>query len=690
MNSSRPTATVRPHWNPLVDSLSAIGHGGLARPLAGRPPPAPRQRRHLQRLWRPAGYRTPVAAGSRAARHRRIANGAASRPPCSQRATLLNAMLADLYGPQQSAARRICCRPNWSSATPAFCGPAIGVRRPGGDLSAHLCGRPRALARRPLVGPRRSHAGALRRRLRAGKSPGLDARARPTSFAPRRCAGCELLPGLSRDPAQPRPAPSRKPAHRAADARALQRNLFRACVPRALSGLHAGRRRRPHCPRQLGLSENARRPAAGRSDHAPPGRQLLRSARTARRFDARRCRPAAGRARPAMSRSPMRWAPACSNRPRHAAFLPSLCQHMLGEDLKMPSVATWWCGQQRAAARMSSIILPSLVIKPAFPDHRQEPIFGARLSAKQREKLARPRCARIPDDYVAQEQVALSTVPVGTSDSLQPRHFVLRVYLRGRRRFLCGDARRSDARDHFARQPGGLDAARWRQQRYLGAGRSADAANSAYCGRIRRRSKLTARTIDLPSRIADNLFWLGRYVERVEMVVRLARAILSRVSQESDPLARRRHRGRLSRPRGVWATSAPNPSRRRHRAANARGARDDLRFRVARRPRLESASGAPRRLAAARSHLRRCVADSQPLRAGIFRRRAPAEPLRISAATNLLDHAIITLSAFSGLVMESMTRGHGWRFLDIGRRLERAIQMVDLIRYGLGYRARHR
>jgi uncharacterized alpha-E superfamily protein len=68
-----------------------------------------------------------------------------------------------------------------------------------------------------------------------------------------------------------------------------------------------------------------------------------------------------------------------------------------------------------------------------------------------------------------------------------------------------------------------------------------------------------------------------------------------------------------------------------------------------------------------------------------FSTPAPPEPLRISAATSLLDHFIITLSAFSGLVMESMTRGHGWRFLDIGRRLERAVQIVDLIRYGLGY-----
>jgi uncharacterized alpha-E superfamily protein len=67
-----------------------------------------------------------------------------------------------------------------------------------------------------------------------------------------------------------------------------------------------------------------------------------------------------------------------------------------------------------------------------------------------------------------------------------------------------------------------------------------------------------------------------------------------------------------------------------------------------------------------------------------FSNPPPLEPLRISGALNLLDNAIMTLSAFSGLAMESMTRGHGWRFLDIGRRLERADQMVEMIRHGLG------
>jgi uncharacterized alpha-E superfamily protein len=63
----------------------------------------------------------------------------------------------------------------------------------------------------------------------------------------------------------------------------------------------------------------------------------------------------------------------------------------------------------------------------------------------------------------------------------------------------------------------------------------------------------------------------------------------------------------------------------------------------------------------------------------------PPEPLRNSWAQELLDNAVMALSAFSGLATENMTRGHGWRFLDMGRRLERAIQTVQLVRRGLGF-----
>jgi uncharacterized alpha-E superfamily protein len=199
------------------------------------------------------------------------------------------------------------------------------------------------------------------------------------------------------------------------------------------------------------------------------------------------------------------------------------------------------------------------------------------------------------------------------------------------------------------------------------------------------RLDISRATFDLPSRLADNLFWLGRYVERVEPAVRVARTILPRLFQESDLMAMA----------GVAAAK---------RILTGLGyIREEL------QP-LNGHLGSLERLVLA------MIYDGQAensLPANIHRVRGvawllrdristdawrilnqldlqlsappPPEPIRISGAQALLDQAISTLSAFGGLVMESMTRGDGWRFLDIGRRIERAAQMVELIRHGLGF-----
>lgn len=344
----------------------------------------------------------------------------------------------------------------------------------------------------------------------------------------------------------------------------------------------------------------------------------------------------------------------------------------------MPTVATWWCGQQQALSYVTEK-LSNLVIKPASPDHRHEPIFGARLSDKQRDWLIGEMRA-FPGDYVAQEQVALATVPVWDERQLQPRHFVLRVYL-----VVNGDS--------YAVMPGGLTRVTTSLDSLVvsmqhGGGSEdtwvlADQPTPEF-SLLRPDSapiEVNRATIDLPSRIADNLFWLGRYVELLEMVVRLARAILSRVSQESDPL---RADGIQAGYRVLAASG--------YLGAEPKSTATPERQVLAMIYDSESRGGLGWNLHQVRRVawlLRdRISADAWQILNHFeqeFSTPAPPEPLRISAATNLLDHFIITLSAFSGLVMESMTRGHGWRFLDIGRRLERAIQIVDLIRYGLGY-----
>ncbi|HYB12642.1 MAG TPA: circularly permuted type 2 ATP-grasp protein, partial [Myxococcota bacterium] len=112
--------------------------------------------------------------------------------------------------------------------------------------------------------------------------------------------------------------------------------------------------------------------------------------------------------------------------PALLAFLPGLCRTLLGEELQLPSVATWWCGHADALAYVLDH-LDGLVLKPTFSGQGMEPVFGARLSAAEREAFLAQLRAR-PHAFVAQEQVALSTAPVWDGGSTQPRHIVLRTY----------------------------------------------------------------------------------------------------------------------------------------------------------------------------------------------------------------------------------------------------------------------
>ena len=365
-----------------------------------------------------------------------------------------------------------------------------------------------------------------------------------------------------------------------------------------------------------------------------------------------------------------------------ASFLPGLCRRLLGEQLKMPAVATWWCGEDAA---LSYVIgnLSNLVIKPVFPSRGVQPTFGTLLSAAEREALAE-RIRAAPGAYVAQEQVPLSTVPVWEDGALQPRHLVLRVYAvasAGSYSVMPGGLTRvtSSLEDLVtSMQSGGGSKDTW-----VVAGEPT--SQFSLLPSSSSRLDVSRATFDLPSRVADNLFWLGRYVERVEPAVRVVRAILPRLFQESDLMAmagvaagKRILAGTGYIRNGLHSSNSNLGSLEREVLALIYDA--------------EASNSLPASIHRVRSVgwlLRdRISADAWRILNQLDLQLSappPPEPIRISGAQALLDQAVSTLSAFGGLVMESMTRGDGWRFLDIGRRIERAAQMVELIRYGLGF-----
>jgi uncharacterized circularly permuted ATP-grasp superfamily protein/uncharacterized alpha-E superfamily protein len=366
----------------------------------------------------------------------------------------------------------------------------------------------------------------------------------------------------------------------------------------------------------------------------------------------------------------------------HMAFLPGLCRQLLGEPLLMPSVATWWCGQDEARQYVREH-LNELVMKPAFPRFGLHPEFPELMSSAERAELG-SRIEAYPERYVAQERVALSTAPVCTESGIAARHVVLRV-------FAAWDG------DSYIVMTGGLTRVSNAESSLvvsmqLGAGSKdtwvvgSNEEPSAAPGPLPISAETYMVNAGLPSRVADNLFWMGRYAERVEASVRLTRALLPALSGEEDfgssaslEVAVHLLIGLRYLPdedaevsigdkwwslQRLLADMIYDPSRTSSLGWNLKEMR-----RVSWQLRERLSADTWRVL--------------QQLDAN-FSQPAPVNSnQRFVAQMAVLDTAILTLSAFSGLLMENTTRGFGWRFLEIGRRVERAAQTADLLIAGI-------
>jgi uncharacterized circularly permuted ATP-grasp superfamily protein/uncharacterized alpha-E superfamily protein len=363
------------------------------------------------------------------------------------------------------------------------------------------------------------------------------------------------------------------------------------------------------------------------------------------------------------------------------AFLPGLCRHILGEDLRMPSVATWWCGHDEPRRQVLDD-LEHVVIKPAFPRFGQRAEFPATMAGAARLDLAARISAR-PEQYVAQEQVDLSTTPVHTHRGLEARHVVLRV-------LATWDG------TSYAVLPGGLARVATGQQSLvvsmqLGGG-SKDTwvlghpEGSALEPRQPAAEASYVSATELSSRVADNLFWLGRYAERLEASARLIRVLLPGVSGQSEQGRHAPVETILHFLRGLNLL----PAEYRHAAAtkqwwSLQRLLAEMVFDTTHPSGIGWSLKEVRRLSwEVKERLSPDTWRVLQQLEGIFAEPPPTNPdRRYLAALAKLDDVVIMLSAFAGLLAENPTRGHGWRFLSIGRRMERALQMLELLRVGV-------
>lgn len=337
------------------------------------------------------------------------------------------------------------------------------------------------------------------------------------------------------------------------------------------------------------------------------------------------------------------------------AFLPAIAESRLGTDLALPNIATWWCGGETARDYVRDNF-NSLLVGPALStllsiDDDGGTAAIADLDPEAREVLL-AKIEADPKGFAAQEAVKLSTAPVYVGGALEPRPITLRVYA----------ARTANGWSimpgGFARVGYALDTAAIAMQR---GGQAADvwvvSEKPVEQVTLLARSNATVErnpSGNLPSRAGDNLIWLGRYAERCEASVRILRAYhlrLAELGREDNPLliATRDY----LEPLGIDATEAVPAGL------------------------LAIIDGAVRSASQIRDRFSPdgwlALTDLQKTAKRFGRTIKPGDD-----ATRAMTVLLRKLAGFSGLVHENMYRFAGWRFLEIGRRLERGIQIAEI------------
>ena len=358
-------------------------------------------------------------------------------------------------------------------------------------------------------------------------------------------------------------------------------------------------------------------------------------------------------------------------------FLPALAKRLLGEELKLPNIATWWCGQPAERDLVTGRI-DDLAIAGAFADSgrgatRTGPTLVADLPPDERAALIAAIRDR-PVDFVGQEVVKLSTTPAWRDGRLTPSPFVLRVYAAatddGWRVMPGGFCRISDRADARAVSMGaGAEAA----DVWVIADKPVEKVSL-----MASRENVKVRRIPghLPSRAADNLYWLARYLERAEATVRLVRSLCTSLMESEAALhsageTLARLKGLLFAWGAIRKDSLAGPAWKA--AANT--------LRDARAP--GSVVGLVQAACRAASSTReRLSADFWKLVVDLESRLVDGGRAPVTEA-NALERAETALQAFaalSGLAQEDMNRLAGWRFFDMGRRIERGINTCRFTR----------
>jgi uncharacterized circularly permuted ATP-grasp superfamily protein/uncharacterized alpha-E superfamily protein len=367
-------------------------------------------------------------------------------------------------------------------------------------------------------------------------------------------------------------------------------------------------------------------------------------------------------------------------------FLPQLCERLLGQPLRLPSVDTWWCGEP---AGLDHVLrnLDELVIRPTSRGQGRS-VRGSALSGAQRQRLV-AKVTAAPHRFVGQQVLNLSVAPTSEATQLVQRNVVLRSFAvrhgRSYTAMLGGLARVSDDTDErrgvLVTAPGaGVAKDVWVvSSQPLAPVRPAPVRGGSPDERSGWTDSATAAMVP---RVLSDLFWFGRYGERAEDLLRLILAART-VAIETD-LDTTAGRALAVLLQAVTHVSTTYPGFVATGQARPPAMMPELRSLLLDRHRVGSVAQAVGALSLAAQGVRDQLSDDVwMVLADIDRAFAALSANPYDQGLQLTDASERVLSgllALAGISGENMVRDAGWHMLDIGRGLERALQVVALLK----------
>lgn len=367
--------------------------------------------------------------------------------------------------------------------------------------------------------------------------------------------------------------------------------------------------------------------------------------------------------------------------PALQAFLPAIADALLGQELQLPGVTTWWCGDPESRA-FALAHLDELVCKPISRESPMRSMFGNTLSTTELTAL-RARIEAEPRQWVVQEPLTMSTSPTMTEHGIRPRRTLLRTYAVARE-------------GSYSVMPGGLtrvapDEDTPQISNQLGAIAKDTwvlASEPERQSEFWLRSGPTVTAVDplegLSERAAENLFWVGRYAERAESVARLLRAVHDR----RNSLATTDADGQLAVDallRALTVTTYSAPGFIGSEAERRLGSPDRELFSLtcdARRP-GSLAFAVSRLLGSAEAVRDQLSIDTWQVTSTLEKQLLTLSSTaagRQDVVQGTLGVVMQSLLALHGLAGESMVRDAGWHFMEAGRRIERFQHLALLLR----------